>query len=238
MGATDLNAEKAPTTSHDLSHHLSSEALARTPNVMKDMARLMQSRPSIVSLANGTCGSAPRRSCLILPQLGDPHYSLYPIRGINFEVASITERDPVAVWRSGSAPHEDFRSIAIPDPDSLTLVDSLAYGPGVGTEPVLEALKKLIDVLHSPSNHVLTLTLGNADGVAKAFRLLGNPGDSFLADELTFTGVTAAAVPQGVKWIPVRIDDGGMLPDDLENILKTWDVEKRGKRPHVLYAIP
>lgn len=89
---------------------------------------------------------------------------------------------------------------------------------------MLEALKKLIDVLHSPSNHVLTLTLGNADGVAKAFRLLGNPGDSFLADELTFTGVTAAAVPQGVKWIPVRIDDGGMLPDDLEDILKTWDV--------------
>lgn len=84
----------------------------------------------------------------------------------------------------------------------------------------------------------MTLTLGNADALTKAFRLLGSPGDHFLADEFSFTGVTEAAIAHGVSWVPVRIDDGGMIPEDLERILKLWDAEKQGKKPHVLYTVP
>lgn len=52
---TELKDAKKPFTPPDLSHHLSTETLARLPNVMKDMARLMQSKPTMVSLANGRC---------------------------------------------------------------------------------------------------------------------------------------------------------------------------------------
>lgn len=171
--------------------------------------------------------------------LGDPHVSLFPIRSVNFEVAAVGESNPVAVWRTGSASSQSFQTTAdVPDPSSLGLSEALSYGPGVGTLTVLDALQKLVDTLHAPSNHVVTLTLGNADGVAKVFRLLANPGDSFLADEFTFTGITSAAVAHGVKWVPVRMDEGGMIPEDVEHILKTWDVEKQGKRPHAMYIIP
>ena len=115
---------------------------------------------------------------------------------------------------------------------------ALAYGAGAGLGPTLDALTKLINAFHSPKNHMVTLTLGNSDGITKCFRMFGDRGDFFLADELTFSALTNAAIAQGVQWAPVKIDEGGLIPDDLERILMTWNERVQGKRPHVLYTVP
>ncbi|TBU52859.1 pyridoxal phosphate-dependent transferase [Dichomitus squalens] len=81
------------------------------------------------------------------------------------------------------------------------------------------------------------MTLGNADAITKVFRMLGAPGDYFLADEFTFGPMPLAADAHGIKWVPVRIDSGGIIPEELERILSEWDI-KRGRRPHVLYSTP
>lgn len=90
---------------------------------------------------------------------------------------------------------------------------------------------------HTAPHHVPTMTLGNADAITKCLRMLATPGDSFLADEFTFAPMPMAAEAHGVNWVPVRIDSGGLVPEELERILANWNA-KRGRRPHVLYTTP
>ena len=167
---------------------------------------------------------------------GDPHVSLYPIRKVQFEVATLSGVDPVLEWRNGSgAP----KTISNRDcPGALPLQTALAYGAGAGIAAALEALTRLINVFHSPKNHMVTLTLGNSDGITKCFRLFGDRGDTFLADELTFSALTNAVTAQGVTWAPVKIDSGGLIPEELERTLSNWNTRRQGKFPHVLYTVP
>lgn len=123
-------------------------------------------------------------------------------------------------------------------PCSVSLQSALQYGAGAGLLEVRKILQELNTLVHhDPPHNEVTLTLGNADALTKCFRLLGDPGDSFLAEEFSFPGMTNAPLAQGVKWVPVRMDREGILPAVLENILTTWD-GSRGRIPHVLYTIP
>lgn len=172
---------------------------------------------------------------------GDPHFSLYPIRRVEFEVASVGEdiADPVATSRTAgpSAPSQLFTSTT-DGPSSLPLKRALQYSAGAGLPEAQRAVTELTNHYHSPPDHTTTLTLGNGDGVAKCFRLLGEPGDHFLADEFSFSSLTNAPLSHGIKWVPVKIDQGGLVPADLERILSTWDEAQQGRRPHVLYTVP
>lgn len=113
----------------------------------------------------------------------------------------------------------------------------MQYTNGAGHAETQKAITALADAYHHPPNHVITLTLGNGDAVTKCFRLFGNPGDHFLADEFTFSAIVQAGTAQGINWVPVRMDDGGMIPEQLEKVLVGWDTA-RGPRPHVIYTIP
>ncbi|THH29080.1 hypothetical protein EUX98_g5108 [Antrodiella citrinella] len=209
----------------DLSHHLSTETRLRQANPMKAIWRLARRKADMISLANG-----------------DPHYSLYPIRKVEFEVASIGDDvdDPVASWRTAgpSAPSQTFSTTTESSPGKLPLKTALQYSAGAGLPDAQRAVTELTNHYHSPPDHIATLTLGNGDGVAKIFRLLGDPGDHFLADEFSFSSLTNAPLSHGINWVPVRIDGGGLIPEELERILSNWDSESQGKRPHVLYTVP
>ncbi|KZT71375.1 PLP-dependent transferase [Daedalea quercina L-15889] len=205
----------------DLSHHLSVEARLRKPNAMKQIWRLARRKPNMISLANG-----------------DPHSSLYPIQSMTFSVASVAEKDPVATWRAGgsSAPTHSITSSRDEAP-VLPVRTAFQYTTGAGLLDTQEAVTELTRFYHNPPDHIATLTLGNGDGVTKCFRLLGSPGDHFLADEFTFSALANAAVPHGIKWVSVRIDEGGLIPEELEKIMENWP-EERGPKPHVLYTVP
>jgi DNA-binding transcriptional MocR family regulator len=49
------------------------------------------------------------------------------------------------------------------------------------------------------------------------------------------SGAIAAFQPLGCKLVGVKIDEDGMIPSELENVLKTWTKECR---PRVMYTIP
>ncbi|KAI0633963.1 L-tyrosine:2-oxoglutarate aminotransferase [Trametes polyzona] len=205
----------------DLTNHLSPEALARKVNPLKEIIRIALSNPHLISLANG-----------------DPHHTLYPIRRIDYEVASVASEDPVAQWRSlgSSAPTQVLSTSQ--DADSKRLLNAaLQYGHGAGLADTLRIVSEINNTYHNAPHHVPTMTLGNADAITKCLRMLGAPGDSFLADEFTFAPMPLAAEAHGVKWVPVKIDSKGLIPDELERILANWKPE-RGRRPHVLYTVP
>ncbi|TBU51138.1 hypothetical protein BD310DRAFT_411639 [Dichomitus squalens] len=99
------------------------ETLARRVNPLKDLIRVAQQNPHLVSLANG-----------------DPHFSLYPVRRINIEIASVSSSDdPVSTWRTlgPSAPTQTLASVIDEDSGPL-LRASLAYGHGAGLHTVAE----------------------------------------------------------------------------------------------------
>ena len=123
-------------------------------------------------------------------------------------------------------------------PGKLPLRTALQYSAGAGLPDAQRAVTELTNYYHSPPDHVATLTLGNGDAVAKIFRLLGEPGDHFLADEFSFSSLTNAPLSHGIKWVPVKIDQGGLIPEELERVLSNWDEQSQGRRPHVLYTVP
>ncbi|KAI0345430.1 L-tyrosine:2-oxoglutarate aminotransferase [Trametopsis cervina] len=208
----------------DLSHHLSFESRQRKPNAMKALWRLTKSKPNMISLATG-----------------DPHFSLYPIKSVHFEVASTSEDidDPVSAWKvAGSSTESQWFSSSRDETSNLPIKKAMAYTAGTGLPEAQQAVTELTNHYHSPKDHVCTLTIGNMDGVTKCFRLLGNPGDHFLADEFSFNALTNAPVSYGVSWVPVKIDKGGLIPEELEKIMTTWDERVHGRKPHVLYTVP
>ncbi|OSD08382.1 L-tyrosine:2-oxoglutarate aminotransferase [Trametes coccinea BRFM310] len=214
-------ASSSAISSMDLSHHLSSEARMRKVNPMKAIWRLTRRKPNMVSLANG-----------------DPHFSLYPIRRVEYEMASVEEADPVASWREGGscAPSTKFVSSSY-EPCALPLQTGLQYTHGAGLPDAQRVVTELTNFYHSPRDHTCTLTLGNSDGITKCFRLLGEPGDHFITDEFSFSSVTNAPLAQGIKWVGIKMDDGGMIPEELEKTLANWN-PARGRRPHVIYLVP
>jgi aromatic amino acid aminotransferase I len=64
-------------------------------------------------------------------------------------------------------------------------------------------------------------------------------GDYILSEEYTFATAVETAAPMGVKVIGVKMDDQGLLPGDLDDILTNWDEGERGARkPFLLYTVP
>lgn len=58
-------------------------------------------------------------------------------------------------------------------------------------------------------------------------------------EEYTFASAQETATPQGLKVQPVRMDEQGLLPESLDEVLSNWDEAARGARkPFVLYTIP
>ena len=93
---------------------------------------------------------------------------------------------------------------------------------------------------------------GRWDRIAK---MLLNPGDTLLVEEWTYPAALASARPIGVRWKAVPMDNQGMRPDALREILAAWDVEVDGPRwadshlpsstrlemkprPRVIYTVP
>lgn len=58
-------------------------------------------------------------------------------------------------------------------------------------------------------------------------------------EEYTFSSAVETALPLGIKVEPVKMDEQGLLPESLDEILTNWDEAARGARkPFVLYTIP
>jgi aromatic amino acid aminotransferase I / 2-aminoadipate transaminase len=157
---------------------------------------------------------------------------------MEFEIPSLGSEDPVQSWRF--VPDSSCSLIASTDPSSsvVPLQRAMGYTTGAGLPETQNVLAEFTKLFHAPPNHQVTPTLGNFDAVSKCFRLLGDRGDSFLADEFSFSALTNAAVAHGVNWVPVKIDAGGLVPSELEAVLSNWKEEVQGRRPHVLYVTP
>lgn len=83
------------------------------------------------------------------------------------------------------------------------------------------------------------MTSGSTSAWDSALRVFCERGDFILMEEYTFSSALETVLPLGVKAVPVPMDEQGLLPDSLDEILTNWDETARGARkPFILYTIP
>ncbi|KAG8701459.1 hypothetical protein FRC09_005355 [Ceratobasidium sp. 395] len=225
----------------DLSHHLSDTARGIRQNPLKAMYKYW-GVPGLINVAGGV-----------------PHPSLFPYE----EISAITLK-PNAFSLNDSSSNDTGRfawlwnlfssdksktQLSIPkyaDPGSganpIQLSTALQYSGVVGLPPFVEFVRNFALNVFKPaySDFQVMATSGNTDGWTKAAAVLCQHGELILTEEWTYPGALLSAWPAGVRPFPVPIDDVGMLPDKLEEILRDWkEEEHEGKRrPHVMYTIP
>jgi aromatic amino acid aminotransferase I / 2-aminoadipate transaminase len=159
---------------------------------------------------------------------------------VDFHVPDISSPDNIIdKWRAGSSPSKVISIGHKQEPSSLEIPTALQYSLGRGTAELIQLLQELNTFIHLNLPHnCVNLHSGNADAVSKLFRLLLNDGDPILVEEFSYPGITNSLAARSIKFVSIKMDHFGLIPDSLESILKEWDVKVKGRRPHVLYLIP
>jgi DNA-binding transcriptional MocR family regulator len=73
-----------------------------------------------------------------------------------------------------------------------------------------------------------------------SFPFLVSGGSLFesYSERTSCLGMTNCPLAYGVKWVGIKMDSGGIIPEELEKVLVKWDEVQLGRRPRVLYIIP
>jgi len=69
--------------------------------------------------------------------------------------------------------------------------------------------------------------------------MLSEWGHYVITEEYTFSSAIETVAPLGRKMLGIKMDAEGMLPDDLDHILSTWDESaRRAPKPYLVYTVP
>ncbi|BCS26590.1 aminotransferase-like domain-containing protein [Aspergillus puulaauensis] len=198
---------------------LTLEAKARKESTLKGAARYLKN-PGLISLGGG---------------LPSPEY--FPIEEVSIKVPTPPKFSHDAAGDSLVAGKYDIR-------EGKSLYDlevCLNYGQATGSPQLLRFVTEHTELIHNPpySDWQCCLTAGSTYAWDTALRLLCEKGDYLLMEEYTFSSAQETALPQGVKVAPVKMDEQGLLPDALNDVMSNWDETARGgRKPRVLYTIP
>ncbi|KAJ6123173.1 Aromatic amino acid aminotransferase [Penicillium capsulatum] len=167
-----------------------------------------------------------------------PEY--FPFEHIDIKVPTPPGFSPEATQKSGTVLHGGKHDIQ----EGKSLYDleiALNYGQATGAAQLLRFVTEHTEIIHNPpySDWQCTLNAGSTYAWDTALRLLTERGDYILMEEYTFASAAETAFPLGLKAQPVAIDEQGLIPQSMDDILSNWDAEARGARkPFVLYSIP
>ena len=108
----------------------------------------------------------------------------------------------------------------------------LQYGATDGYAPYKEAVAKWVKGLGIACGpeEVLPVT-GSTQGIDLLAKALIDPGDVVLVESPTFLGTLQALKLYQAKLVPVKTDEGGIVLEDLERLVKAH-------HPKMLYVIP
>ncbi|KAE8384969.1 PLP-dependent transferase [Aspergillus alliaceus] len=173
---------------------------------------------------------------------GAPSTDYFPFYGMDFDVPlseapkTDCEIAPKATAKIHAGKHDSKNGDSIYD-----IAIALQYGQGTGSTQLLKFLSEHVKIIHDPpyKNWRCILTAGNTSAFDIILRMFTKPGDYLLVEEYTYPTVYETALPMGLRFSGIRMDDFGMIPAHLDEVLSNWseDAEK-GKKPRLLYVIP
>lgn len=95
--------------------------------------------------------------------------------------------------------------------------------------------------IHAPpyADWKCIMTPGNTFMLELAFRTFVKRGDYILIEQYTYPSCLETAKPLGARFVAISMDKDGLLPEDLDRVVSSWDASIMGaERPKVLYIIP
>ncbi|KAL2861103.1 aminotransferase-like domain-containing protein [Aspergillus lucknowensis] len=198
-------------------HILSAEAKSRKSSTLKGAAKYLGT-PGLISLGGG---------------LPSPEY--FPFEELSVKVPTPPGFSP-GTTRLTAGKHDIREGKSLYD-----LEVALNYGQSSGAPQLLRFVTEHTELIHNPpySDWQCCLTPGSTYAWDTALRLLCEKGDYLLMEEYTFSSAQETVLPLGVKVAHVKMDEQGLLPESLDDVMSNWDEASRGARkPSVLYTIP
>jgi kynurenine/2-aminoadipate aminotransferase len=85
----------------------------------------------------------------------------------------------------------------------------------------------------------ICVSSGGQDALQRAFDCVLDEEDSLIMEESTYSGSIAAIRPVGCNIVEAPLDEHGVVPEALQAILESWNVEERkSRRPKAIYLVP
>ncbi|KAH7084000.1 pyridoxal phosphate-dependent transferase, partial [Paraphoma chrysanthemicola] len=180
--------------------------------------------PSVLKAA---ASNRPETVEIISLGTGRPAAEFYPWSSLHMDTAS-----------SGS-PGRSKTMSCVSGEAEYDLSVALNYGYSAGSPQLLRFITEHVELIHNPAyaDWECAITAGTTSALDIALQILCDPEDWVLAEEYTYPGFKDDARSLGLKILNIRMDEHGLVPDDLDCTLRTWD-ENMGNKPTVLYTIP
>lgn len=117
----------------------------------------------------------------------------------------------------------------------VELARSLQYGYTEGQPELIEFLKEHTQIIHNVpyEDWGLITTIGNTQSWDACLRTFASRGDVILVEGYTFPSALEAAHGQGITTFPIPMDNYGIVPEALAQVLQQWV----GPKPKLLYTI-
>ncbi|PHH78284.1 hypothetical protein CDD82_3140 [Ophiocordyceps australis] len=222
--ASDSDMFKGPQTGKPKAlrwdEHLSLESLRRRPCTLKQAAKHLK-KPGLISLGGGL-----------------PAAEHFPFDEIAFKApvtAPFSKKQVVDVTIAKyGGQHQD---------GAYDLSTALNYSQSTGSAQMMRFITEHTEIVYRPpyADWRVCQTIGSTGALEQALRMFCDKdrGDSVLTEEFSFSTALETIAPLGIKAYGVAMDEQGLLPDAMDQMLNDWHQGTRGARkPHVLYTVP
>ena len=154
------------------------------------------------------------------------------------EIFKITQKPGVISFAAGNPSPETFPAEELAAISARLFAEkapfALQYGITEGYGPLRELMRARLKTVYGVGREYdeTIIVSGAQQGIDLAARVLSEPGDTALCESPSFIGSLNAFRAHGLNLAGLPMDESGLLPEALENALKTL------KRIKFLYTIP
>lgn len=202
----------------DLSHLLSNESKSRQTSPLKGLFKYFNT--DIAYLAGG------------LP-LSD--YFPFDKLSIDIPTPSFTSGIGAPITEENKTTLEIYKKKSENVPDQIELARALQYGGTEGQPEFLQFVKEHTEMIHKIpyDDWEAVVSVGNTESWDSTLRTFCSKGDSILVEEYSFSSALETANGQGINTVPIAMDDFGIIPEKLDELMSRWI----GNKPKLLYTI-
>ena len=205
-------------------HHFSEESASRKGNSLKQAAGKFLGKPGLISLGGGL-----------------PASEYFPFAELSFKVPKPPHFSEEETERLGETLRSGKHDL-VEDKSIFDISTAFNYGQGSGAAQLLRWVTEHTELVHAPpyQDWACNLTVGSTSALDMALRMFCTRGDYIISEEYTFSAAVESAAPMGIRFAGIRMDEQGLLPDDLDHVLAHWDPSSRhgARKPRVLYTVP
>lgn len=203
--------------------YLNEEALSRKGNSLKQAAKYL-GKPGLISLGGGL-----------------PSCEYFPFAELSIKVPQVGKFSEEETEWSGIILNSGKHDL-LEDKSIFDISTAFNYGQGMGAAQLLRWVTEHTELVHNPpyADWACNLTIGSTSAFDMALRMFCQRGDYIISEEYTYSAAVETAAPMGVKALGVPMDEQGLLPEALDELLRNWKPSTRGgaRKPFLLYTVP